>query len=107
MLCPDTLGGAVLVTRHGVVKFVGAQGPTASTVAWVHVLHVMICEHGNRFAFEVHTRKCVGEYSFIQIAWSRWPPRGTRAHKAAAELHSQAAKWARSASFKQSTNERY
>ena len=108
MLCPDTLDGAVLVAHGGVVNFVDAQAPTASVVAWVHVLHVMICECGNRFAFKVHTREYVYpelRYNWIHIAWSRWPTPGTRAHKAAAELHSQAAEWAKSASFQQSKYE--
>lgn len=67
----------------------------------------MICERGNRFAFEIHRREveCYMRYTYLCIAWRRWPPQGTRAHKAAAELHSQAAIWAKSASFKQSTNE--
>ena len=108
MLCPDTLRWAVLVGHEGTVKFVDAQAPTAEAVAWVHVLHVMICECGSRFAFEVHTtRDPFGKYIWVSIAWERWPPLGTNAHKAAAELHSQAAEWARSASFKLSEIERY
>ena len=107
MLCPDTLDGAVLVAHHGGVKFVAALDPTASAVAWVHVLRVMICECGNRFAFEVHRGEMdysVG-YRSIHIARSRWPTPGTHAHKAAAELHSQAVEYAKSASFQQSKYE--
>ena len=56
---------------------------------WRQILHALIVGRGDLFAFEVETG-----LDRIRLAWRRWPQRGTRAHVAAAELHSQAAEWA-------------
>lgn len=90
MLCPDTLGEAVLETgiQRG-VEFITQSLSIAPGMEWRQILHALIVERGNLFAFEVETR--LGR---IRLAWRRWPPCGTRAHKAAAELHRQAADWA-------------
>ena len=90
MLCPDTLGEAVLETgiQRG-VKFVTQSLSIVPGMDWRQVLHALIVGRGNLFAFEVETR--LGR---IRLAWRRWPPCGTHAHKAAAELHCQAADWA-------------
>ena len=90
MLCPDTLGEAVLETgmQRG-VEFITESLSIAPGMEWRQVLHALIVKRGDLFAFEVDTR--LGR---IRLAWKRWPPPGTRAHKAAAELHRQAADWA-------------
>ena len=90
MLCPDTLGEAVLETgiQRG-MEFITEPLSIAPAMEWRQVLHALIVERGDLFAFEVETR--LGR---IRLAWRRWPPVGTLAHKAAAELHSQAADWA-------------
>lgn len=87
VLCPDTLGEAVLETYRQVsVRYITSH---FQTVGWAQFLHALICERAHVFAFEADTRFCR-----VRIAWRRWPPRGTRAHKAAVELHFQAAEWA-------------
>ena len=90
MLCRDTLGEAVLEAgiQRG-VEFIGQPLPIPPAMDWKQVLHALIVERGDLFAFEVETR--LGR---IRLAWRRWPPCGTHAHKAAAELHRQAADWA-------------
>ena len=92
MLCPDTLGEAVMdiYQREG-VGFFTAQYPDAPAVGWAAVLHALIRERGSLFAFEVDNRFCR-----VRFAWRRWLLRGTRAHEAAARLHFQAAEWASS-----------
>ena len=86
VLCPDTLAEAVL-DMYGQVglTYVTAQ---YAPVDWALLLYALICERGNVFAFEVDMR-----FSRVRIAWRKWPPRGSRAHKAAAELHRQAVEW--------------
>ena len=84
--CPDTLVEAVLVT-DGDLRF--WRIPFSRSPTWRKALYALICKHGHLFAFEVDTR-----FGKTRLAWRRWPPRGTRAREAAAELHSQAAEWA-------------
>ena len=89
-LCPDTLGEAVLeccFPDRVFLKTAPWFGERPNY--WREVLSALICERGDLFAFEVDTR-----YGRTRCAWRRWPPRGTHAHEAAAELHSQATKWA-------------
>ena len=89
MLCPDSLGEAVLET--GSQRNLQSIRPSSFIpgMDWRQILHALIVERGDLFAFEVETR-----LNRIRLAWRRWPPRGTRAHVAAAELHLQAAEWA-------------
>ena len=90
MLCPDTLGEAVLETdiQRG-VEYTYNFMAIPPAMEWRQVLHALIVGRGDLFAFEVETK--LGR---IRLAWKRWPPSGTRARDAAAKLHRQSADWA-------------